>query len=1538
MIATGWIFLASSSESDEVLPLFHRFSEKTFFIVRTIRRTRVKVFLEGISQILQQLEPTSYFNPVELWKNQKLAEQEAKENEEQAAAAGPAKGKKPKKEPVKSKAEQIKEQNKLAKLKERFENEVLLIRNSKKELLSLIRSLKYNDSRFILLVQLLKGAMTDYKNTGAKRGLYEVLWAIDDLAKTCAFPTTAAPKPTKASLLFEKDSSLVFDSLDEVKKLLKEARDVMDNESDIIRTQLTEMSDCLPPLSKLNFGFKLDEWQKQALRWIDNNESVVICAPTSSGKTVLSAYVAVIFKADIGAKREDEEEDAKAAAGNAKGGSAKGKPAAIKDAPAARKPPTLEDDEDEEIDEEDWGPEEEEEWTEADRNAQRRLEEQVDALDLGDMADNLARLIDKDRQKRETFRSLKKTLPSDFEFASNSGKKVLFVVPTEPLVWQVAAYFTKMLREEGDRATRVAIVTDPLVFSPAKKLGVMPQIVVGTPFALESALTKPRGIFGRWEVSKKAAGDILAGGFDHFDWVIYDEVHALDGDEGAALQRLIRSMQCPFLALSATVGNAEQLKGWMEVVRGDQRNSQINALTVSDSAATADVANVRPENPEGSGVEKKNVNLLVRQVRFINLQRYAWDSESAEVAPAEPATEKAEEGEEEEKKPEKLRLVSPLAAVPSVDDLRNGILSNSSLSFTSNDSYTLWLRLREIFKKSPKVIEHLSPNVFFTKVERITLARTKEYEDLLKQGLQKLAESHPVESQALLDSFKVYTASKEVDLCEIALNLQQKDMLPALAFHLNSFDAIELFQQVLAGLEYRQKLAHPRYYNQMLDDAARRKGVMDKIIQSCGKNEDEIEKKKRAGEIQEIADVDTTAPHPDFCLSKNIPMVDHELDRLLFDMERNDGFEKRDAANSKSRNEVILKNALIRGLRRGVGLFIDEVSFPSYRRAIQKLASTGKLGLVISDGSLAFGVNMPFRTCIFCGEMRGELDELMAQQMSGRAGRRGLDVQGNIVYAGVRPRMISRLMIGSVSNITGEHQLPRYDSLILQSVLSPRHCGFYRSLVLSGTSLKEFCDNTPCDAMANLRRSKEIMTHLRFITEDPETRTIIPDAEAGSNFALLCLIWELRHYPHESATIGMLMSHLIEEFDDFVRTLNLREKRRNQELMDAKLNDFFSILVQLVGRTAWKPSPDPENIPHPPKLHELPYFANDEGRMGLFQRWERLFASVQADIPEEFAHLRDPVTPGTDLDGTFFQCAIDRKFVLTLGEVKKQEIKKQLWHVGNVLKTMNNALILEDTYVMVNYFVFGDAFKKLRYLNSELIHDIVNFDDVSSYDFEKRTDTEKDVIMPKEADLWTDLETVSWHTAIEKVVEKAAPLREKLLHKSKAVVSAAEDDLRDAMFVFTALKDADFDLIRALVTWNLRQEDHAEVVAGAIAKCSFASGRGTRAQDLLGVASWIASAVKKEVRMLPLYARELADLEDQEAGAVIDKVAVAKFNDLSNEEMLLHLPSSYGHQAVTLDNSVINGDKMNVIRENFQKFVDYESESEDEDEEEDEDD
>ena len=61
---------------------------------------------------------------------------------------------------------------------------------------------------------------------------------------------------------------------------------------------------------------------------------------------------------------------------------------------------------------------------------------------------------------------------------------------------------------------------------------------------------------------------ILDGGFS-FAYLVLDEVHTLNGPEGDALQRIIRATNCPVLALSATIGNAVQLRNWFQLVRDE---------------------------------------------------------------------------------------------------------------------------------------------------------------------------------------------------------------------------------------------------------------------------------------------------------------------------------------------------------------------------------------------------------------------------------------------------------------------------------------------------------------------------------------------------------------------------------------------------------------------------------------------------------------------------------------------------------------------------------------------------------------------------------------------------------------------------------------------------------------------------------------------------------------------------------------------------------------------------------------------------------
>eukprot|EP01031_Cornospumella_fuschlensis_P034959 gene34959-42335_t len=902
-------------------------------VFKFVRKTGKREFFEGITSSLLHLEPATSFNPVDAWTAElQRRREQAERSQQDKAAAESGGGKKSRK-----KVDEMRERNLAEQYAKRLAEEVMRIRNSKRTLLDIVSQVKLPPARAILLVQILHMAYKQFEASKEKRLLYEVVWALEGVE----LPDEPAPRPQDKKLLLVKDGSLVYDNLKDVEELLAKARKVLQRESDLVRVQLVEMSDSLPPLSRFSFGFKLDDWQVRVLTWIDAGKSVVISAPTSSGKTVLSSYVAVIFKSRVAAAE---------ASANASGNASDAKKPSAGAAAARVELNEQGEEVVSDVEGDDDGEEEEEEGEDAAAAlrpaAAAAAGDRDGSLLLQENEDFTAELVAEDRRLRGAFVRMRRQLEAA------ASQKVLFVVPTEPLVWQVAAYFTKLLREVGDRKTPVAIVTDQLVFNPQARFNVMPQIVVGTPLALESALTKPRGLTGRLETRNKGAGDLLPGGFDHFDWVIYDEVHALDGKEGAALQRIMRCMNCKFLALSATIGNAQQLRAWMEQVRGEQLGEDVRCVTVAAEELKGQAAgSTPPETPEKLGgaaavcvvrIVKTNdpgdvleaslsadmtaqalkelvcrrwpeleaeeataaehtrhpvqlffrgqdisaradlplascglfscapaeavvyvaarVHCLSHASRFINLQRYVWNAPPGGGVPGKGGG--------------SLATVSPLAAVSSVQELQRGVLQNSSLSFTSADSFRVFEEARRHLPAA--ALELISPYNFFGASERITLGRVKQYEDLLKAGLQQLSHEYPAETQRLLDAFRVQQSALELDLCDLVLQLKQQDMLPCLPFHLNTFEAIRLFQQVLCGLELRQKMAHATYYMDQEAKVAQQKAAREKIKKSTGGDAKKEEELAKSGEIDsgEIASVDVFAPHPDFTVCKGSPLSD----------------------------------------------------------------------------------------------------------------------------------------------------------------------------------------------------------------------------------------------------------------------------------------------------------------------------------------------------------------------------------------------------------------------------------------------------------------------------------------------------------------------------------------------------------------------------------------------------------------------------------------------------------------------------------------
>ena len=348
------------------------------------------------------LPPYPSSSPVEAGKK---AASEAKE-----AAKNKKKDKKVK-EPKLSKKDAIIAKNNEAKAKKSHDKDEQKMSNNT-TLASLQRAKVDTDigrlQRMLKMLEIAGNNLKAGKENASEEELFDILWALEEME---SFKVACEEvKLKKADKNFKMSSA--GNTYKEYKDAVKDARKKLDKTKDVVSYQMTRMSDRLPPLSIYNRSFKLEDWQCEVLEAVDRAESAIVCAPTSSGKTLLSTYTCT---------------------------------------------------------------------------------------------------------KAKTM------------YVDGSKGMVLFVLPTEVLVWQVAATYYQFFKGN------VTICTDLIQFQDREG---QPQVYIGTPLALEMALTKARGCAGAEMMKGAKEFTILDGGFK-FDYMVLDEVHSLNGPEGDALQRII---------------------------------------------------------------------------------------------------------------------------------------------------------------------------------------------------------------------------------------------------------------------------------------------------------------------------------------------------------------------------------------------------------------------------------------------------------------------------------------------------------------------------------------------------------------------------------------------------------------------------------------------------------------------------------------------------------------------------------------------------------------------------------------------------------------------------------------------------------------------------------------------------------------------------------------------------------------------------------------------------------------------------------------
>ena len=103
-------------------------------------------------------------------------------------------------------------------------------------------------------------------------------------------------------------------------------------------------------------------------------------------------------------------------------------------------------------------------------------------------------------------------------------------------------------------------------------------------------------------------------------------------------------------------------------------------------------------------------------------------------------------------------------------------------------------------------------------------------------------------------------------------------------------------------------------------------------------------------------------------------------------------------------NRISYEHPVMIGIECGFLLYNNLIN-PAMLRICQKLINKHPL-IVLSDHSLAMGVNYPIKTVMLLGALKGEpieeIDNTLAHQAMGRAGRRGHDSEGIVIYSGVK--------------------------------------------------------------------------------------------------------------------------------------------------------------------------------------------------------------------------------------------------------------------------------------------------------------------------------------------------------------------------------------------------------------------------------------------------------------------------------------------------------------------------------------------------------
>ena len=637
-----------------------------------------------------------------------------------------------------------------------------------------------------------------------------------------------------------------------------------------------------------------------------------------------------------------------------------------------------------------------------------------------------------------SFYAMKKILEA------NNDDVLVYIAPTKALVNQIAAEIQARFSKRYDQDAKSvwAIHTRDYRINNVKGC----QVLVTVPDILQVLLLNPANAIGPTSFARRIKR------------IIFDEVHCIgQSEEGLIWEQLLLLAPCPIIALSATVGNPVEFRDWLrdtQKAKGNEFEMVVHTSRYSDLRKF--IHDPAPGTYEFTGFEP------VDRLPFPGL-----DSDSESPLP--------------------FLFLHPVAGI--IDRSRD-TLNDASLE--PRDCIELWRYMTKYQRDQYQVPKSLNPEKVLPSL--VKKSDITKWESALKDVLASWMLDPGSPFEELRSNFRgerfsrlssTYGQLESGDLppsqsgavvsrrsvFSLVTDLRSHGALPAILFNYDRVACENILQglnNTLEAAEAAFKQSNPEWlkkveayeeWKKYREAAKLKEAKLKDTKKSKSRNDDDDGATKgdrardEASRDQSAWDsFDPAAPLPQFGFADNTKLTQQELNTRLEPL---------------TWKADIVRPWILAALYRGIGVHHAGMN-RQYRQIVEVLFRKGFLTVIVATGTLAMGLNMPCKTVVFTGDSV-YLSALNYRQASGRAGRRGFDILGNVIFHDIHPHRVLEIMSAKLPDLRG--QFPTSVSLILRLFS-----------LLDGTENSEFAVNAV----------NSLLTQSRLYLGGPDAKMSIP--------------------------------------------------------------------------------------------------------------------------------------------------------------------------------------------------------------------------------------------------------------------------------------------------------------------------------------------------------------------------------------------------------------------------------------------------------------